>query len=388
MLALIGFTFFCFTSCEDPYSNQTVATSINYSQGSVQDTTYLLAPAMASVKLSEATAADSTEILTVTTGLTLLDPAAKVTYQLQLSGSKNFLDTVVIELNFSGKTGSKVKILNSTLNIAIDKLLGTDAASIVYARVLATITRNGTIFHQLSKADTNGAVATFSVTPYPLVKPYTVYAPRLWYLVGSAIGDGSWNNSLTGLGSALYPLNVISGNVYNKNGDGIFTYTGYFLESKEFKLIRDLGNWDEQWGMSGSNYVHNEGGAGNIKVAVDGWYTITLNSIKNTLTIVSAAAPSTSYNSMGLIGDFNGWGTDIAMIRGASTNSHIWYTTYTFLGDATQGLKFRANGGWDVNWGGVTFPTGIGPGENIMYKAGTYTAVLNDLSGVYYFIKH
>lgn len=66
------------------------------------------------------------------------------------------------------------------------------------------------------------------------------------------------------------------------------------------------------------------------------------------------------------------------------TNPHIWTTTVTF--DADCEAKFRANGAWDVSWGGDSFPYSlIKSGNNINVKAGTYTVVLNDIDGNYYF---
>jgi starch-binding outer membrane protein SusE/F len=134
--------------------------------------------------------------------------------------------------------------------------------------------------------------------------------------------------------------------------------------------------------MTGSSYVYN--GGGNISVAADGYYTITLNSITNTLTIVSASAPTASYTSIGLIGGFNSWGSDVIMTPAQTTNNHIWYTTQTFATDG--GCKFRADGAWTTSWGGDSFPIGMSGGD-IPAKAGTYKVLFNDIDGCFYFIK-
>jgi len=245
-------------------------------------------------------------------------------------------------------------------------------------------------------SDGNGNTSTANVDITVLaVNPYSAVTLRPWFLIGAAIGDGTWNNSTAGLGVSLFPLSIVAGNVYNSTGDGQYTYTGYFKGGAEFKLIRDVSSWSESWGMTGTTYIHN-GGDGNIKMATDGYYTINLNSILNTLTIVPAAAPAASYTSMGMIGEFPGstWGSDIPMLAGAATNNHIWYTTYTFTTNFTPpvgsgGLKFRANGAWDHNWGDGFFPAGLGVnnGTNIPFKSGKYTIILNDVDGSFYFIK-
>lgn len=386
-LVLAGIMLF---SCEDPYANQVVAEPGGYDQATLTDTTFTAAAVSAAISLTEATANDSTNLLNVTAALPV-EAGSTVSYVLQISSDNKFTKTYNRKVKGNLAVGSKVKMQNADLNLVIDSM-NSSVATPLYARLIATVQKNGTSLSQKSYSAAGAATATFTVTPYSLLKPFTVNAPRLWYLIGGAIGDGAWNNSVAGLGVSLYPLNIVSGNAYNKNGDGTFTYTGYFETSKGFKLIRDLGNWDIQWGISGGNYVYNDGGSSDIKVAANGWYTITLNSVKNTLTIVAATAPTvTAYTSLGLIGEFNGWSADVAMTKAASTNSTIWYTNYTFSADATQGVKIRANGTWDVNWGGATFPHGFGVqggSDNIMFKAGTYTAIFNALDKTYYFIKH
>lgn len=242
-------------------------------------------------------------------------------------------------------------------------------------------------------SDGNGNTATANVDVTVMaIMPYTATTPRPYYIVGMA--NGAWSNSAAGLGVSIYPMSVIAGNKYNTTGDGEFTFTGYFWASRGFKLIRDLGNWDEQWGIKDGVYVHNDGGSTDIKVAADGYYTITLNSITNTMTMIPALVTPTQYTSMGMIGEMNGWGGDIALTAAESTNNHIWYTTYTFANDFTApvgngGMKFRANGGWDNNWGAGTFPVGLGTngGTNIPHKAGVYKVLFNDIDGCFYFIK-
>ncbi|MDP4238746.1 MAG: SusF/SusE family outer membrane protein [Bacteroidota bacterium] len=235
------------------------------------------------------------------------------------------------------------------------------------------------------------------ILPYALpLFPYTETTPRLWFIVG--LGN-HWDNSVAGLGSSLIPLNLSDGKKYNLKGDGEFTYTGYFKASDGFKLVRDYTSstpWAENWGMTGGVYTHNTGD--NISVPADGYYTLTLNSIDNTLTIVSTSLTPDSYSSIGLVGAFNGWpkeGGDVVLTPNASTNNHLWYTTYTFAADSQ--CKLRANGTWDVNWGtpgaddGNPIYSAMGIGvkgnKNMIETAGTYTIIFNDISGCYYFIK-
>ena len=210
-----------------------------------------------------------------------------------------------------------------------------------------------------------------------------------WFIVGLG---GKWNNSLAGLGSDLIPLSVVSGYKYNEAGDGEFVYTGFFSASTSFKLINIPGNWDIQWGNSGGEGINkpvkNDGGSSNFKVPADGYYTITLNSVNNTLTIVTAATvPTHNYTATPLEmrgGWDTNWNVPIAMTQN-SNNPHTWYVSHTFA--ANYEGKFKLSTTWDVNWGDSHFPIGLGVnnGPNIPISAGSYVVIINDLDGCYYF---
>jgi hypothetical protein len=91
---------------------------------------------------------------------------------------------------------------------------------------------------------------------------------------------------------------------------------------------------------------------------------------------------------MGVIGDFNSWGGDMEMKQ---VTPHNWYV----VGTVTDGgLKFRANGGWEVNWGAeftITdtnfYGKGVANGSNISVPAGTYAFYLNDITGDFVIVK-
>jgi len=362
-----------FASCEDPYANQTITKPGVNDQLSLQDTTGFVATLkQASITILPANLNDSLSIITCTSVPTLVDSLAKASYKLQFSNTADFVSYHVIPFTFNGKAGSDFKVNYKNLNDTLFFMNSTSGQRDVYARVFAYATKGG--LKTLIRAIT----LKFQATPIPM-KAYTAVTPRPWYIVGLG---GHWDNSNAGLGSSLVPLNVVSGNNYNDNGDGKFTYTGYFKASDSFKLIRDIGVWTPSWAMTSGALKYN--GNDNISVAADGYYTITLNSITNTLSIVSTTAPKASYTSIGLIGGFNGWGTDVVMTPSQSSNNHTWYTTQTFAADG--GCKFRADGAWTTSWGGDTFPIGMSGGD-IPAKAGTYKVLFNDIDGCFYFIK-
>ena len=116
-------------------------------------------------------------------------------------------------------------------------------------------------------------------------------------------------------------------------------YEGYFyLEANtEFKFAQ--GGWDLNWGDDGADGTLDPGGA-NIKVNETGFYL--LEADLNTLTY------KVTKTDWGLIGSAtpNGWDSDIDLTYDATEKA------WTITADLVAGeVKFRANNGWDLNYG-------------------------------------
>ena len=235
-------------------------------------------------------------------------------------------------------------------------------------------------------------VITVNVAPYYVALKDA--APELWYLVGECVGDGSWNNSAGGIGSAIFPLMTLAGESYDKvTGQGVISYTGYFPGGKGFKLIQTPGDWNEQWGAGDAGYVKNDGGSGNITVPSDGYYTVLLDTKNDVLTIEPfVGASGRVFSSMGMPGGYNGWDVNANLMNAYDTydgcENHAWSATFEPGEDGE--MKFAADGGWDFNWGNDAFPWGEGKqnGANIPYVAGSYTVFLNDMTGQYMYIEN
>jgi len=389
-----------FTACEDeaksPVINAaaqdgTLSFVLNESQYS--NWTYVLSDANASKEMDALTCKQPDYGFT-----------AAVTYTTQVSFTNTFAAGTFQSLPTSIK-GEKVSVNTKEMNKAMIALSGgvlpdPVVTKDVYVRLKAMVSEatKNPLSDTLTVKPLYSNVIKIKVQPYiePLM-PFNEVTPMPYYIVG--LGDGTWNNSTAGLGKSLIPLSVVAGNKYNAQGAGEYTFTGYFQASRTFKLIRDIGSWTEQWGNKGGDGINNlinKAIAGeepsNIKVPTDGYYTITLNSINNTLKVVASTATiPANLASMGMIGEFNGWAADVAMSPVETKNNHVWYVTYTFSANSASdgGCKFRANGNWDVNWGAPNFPIGIGTpgGKNILFKSGKYTAIFNDIDGCYYFIQ-
>lgn len=222
---------------------------------------------------------------------------------------------------------------------------------------------------------------TVTVTPVPLA------APTLWYLVGGCIGDGSWNNSEAGIGTGLVPM--LCGDTEDFS---IVEYAGYFPAGGEFKIIETPGDWDHGicGGDENGGQTYRDGGddPGNIKINEAGYYHIKVNVGTKECTIEPFAGTINVCSGIFMPGNYQGWnaGANPMTPMEAVVECHSWMADVTFADAAL--FKFAANGDWGLNWGGTTFPIGIGVnnGDNINVPVGNYTIFFNDLLGYYYFI--
>ncbi len=80
--------------------------------------------------------------------------------------------------------------------------------------------------------------------------------------------------------------------------------------------------------------------------------------------------------SIGLVGDFTGWGSSPDVAMNTTDNVSFTLNNYTFASNAV--LKFRQDSNWATNWGG-SFPSGTGApgGSDISVPAGTYNISFN-----------
>lgn len=110
-------------------------------------------------------------------------------------------------------------------------------------------------------------------------------------------------------------------------------------------------------------------------------------------TLLGFALFGTTYaQTISIIGDTSpsgSWSVDTYL----STTDNITYTlngaVLTTATGLSTGLKFRQDGAWTTNWGGNTFPNGVGQlgGNNIQTVAGTYNITFNRINGTYTFIQ-
>ncbi|MBR2249046.1 MAG: SusF/SusE family outer membrane protein [Prevotella sp.] len=275
---------------------------------------------------------------------------------------------------------------------ALQLLEGYDEGSVperqtVYLKCIASL-----------KGTENVSSNVVSISVIPRYVELSAAQPEIWYMIGGCIGDGKWINSAAAIGVSMIPFGILDGETYDKaTGQGKIQYTGYIPEGGEFKIVKEPGNWDIGFcGINGS--VYRDGGDDPGNITLDGgagYYRFTIDTTVPELTIEKLDIAPSEYSTITLPGSQNGWneasGNALDPVETtASAINHVWTTTVTFEDDAPAdgGCKF-ANGTWDVNWGAVGFPMGVGQqnGANIPYTAGTYRVVFNDITGQYTFIK-
>ena len=199
-------------------------------------------------------------------------------------------------------------------------------------------------------------------------------APQ-FYMVG-ALPGWSADGAKTAL---LYPESATK-----------MSYTSKYTGAWDLKVWNklDIGNWDAAYGCivdgdnSPSGTIINSG-AQAISAPSAEYYTFTFDLASMTYTWIKLDNQNpTEYSAIGVIGDFNGWGSDLDMTQ---VTPHNWYVVGTV---SDGGLKFRANHDWGVNWGAEVSITeanfygkGVQDGSNIYVPAGTYAFYFNDITG-------
>lgn len=152
--------------------------------------------------------------------------------------------------------------------------------------------------------------------------------------------------------------------VLKGTGDG--HYTGYmYLDQGGFKFCTQQ-NWD------GPNYgegFSTDGGAGNITMSeAPGYYKVDLDLVGMNYTL-------TAITTIGVIGDatVGGWDSDQDMTYDQA--NRCWtIDNIELTGGKT--IKFRANDGWDINWGGDASALTQGGANINIAESGTYSIKL------------
>ena len=143
--------------------------------------------------------------------------------------------------------------------------------------------------------------------------------------------------------------------------------------------FRQDNAWDINWGDKNFPFGNGTQGGPNIPIPAAGEWTVNFNSL--------TGAYSFAYTSdIGIIGNATpgGWDNDTKMYYDPLDSNKYFITLNLTQGEA----KFRANSAWDINWGAIDFPIGIGTqgGANIPVPAtGKYLINFDKSTGAYSF---
>ena len=150
------------------------------------------------------------------------------------------------------------------------------------------------------------------------------------------------------------------------DGSNTGVYKGFGWLSDQFKFRPNADNWDGDWEFEEAGKIADIPSGPNCPGPEEaGYYMIEvdLNAMTYKLTLIT---------TIGIIGpaQAGGWDTDTDMTYNAETGA--WEASITLAADK---MKFRANDGWDINWGGSLEALTQG-GADIAVEAGTYAIQL------------
>ena len=191
---------------------------------------------------------------------------------------------------------------------------------------------------------------TLNMMDYTYTFEEVKYDPFI-YFIGATDG---WKSSDQKLALVDEAKGVYTGYVYvaDPNGAGL-----------QFKFQRVAGSWDNEINAGTFNTFSDAATTnekGNIGVnAGEGVYYFDVNLGEGTI-------KATKVETMGIIGQFNGWSGDAVM----TWNAEEYCFEATNVGVTADGWKFRVNGGWDINLGGSLNNLTAG-GDNITVAGNT-----------------
>lgn len=228
------------------------------------------------------------------------------------------------------------------------------AAGVVGPKVDGEDSMTGSLTNGDAKAGKIAKAGKYKLTLNMMDYTYTFeevkYDPFI-YFIGATDG---WKNSDQKLALVDEAKGVYTGYVYvaDPNGAGL-----------QFKFQRVAGSWDNEINAGTFNTFSDAATTnenGNIGVnAGEGVYYFDVNLGEGTI-------KATKVETMGIMGQFNGWSSDAVM----AWNAEEYCFEATNVGVTADGWKFRVNGGWDINLGGSLNNLTAG-GDNITVAGNT-----------------
>ena len=215
----------------------------------------------------------------------------------------------------------------------------------------------------LTASDTEGKFATDNAGGNLKV---SYVAGAKFYRLTFNMMEQTWSAAGLSFGDFYYEIGNESGwgtshALYGPANDG--KYSGFYYLDGEYKFKPNADNWDNDLeyvsGTTTSGKLTPDGGP-NCPDPGAAVYKIDLDAGALSFTL-------TKIECVTIIGGFNDWSGDVEMTY--NTEEGCWEVT---TDEVSGEYKFRANHGWDINWGGNV--NGLTQdGANLSITAGTHT---------------
>ena len=328
----------------------------------------------------------------VPTYIVQASPTGKFTKEFDRDAKDNTgADYITLEQTFNScEAAISTEALNQSLQIMLGWSVAEDVPALLPITFRAIASIRDASFRDYYPITSSNTVVVNTV-PYFILN----VDPILWYMVGNNIGSASWSNGADQVGLGLIPLLPSADEEYDKaTGTGVISYTGFMSAGTQFKFVLTPGDWNTQLNYTNvkdpdASLISDEDGDNhNIGIKANGYYTISINTKSQEITVAAFDKTPKTFGAMSMPGGYNGWSMDDHMTacETLSGENHMWVAQFNAAEDGE--VKFAANDDWADNWGAETFPYGNGTngGPNIPYVAGSYTVFLNDITGQYFFI--
>jgi len=201
------------------------------------------------------------------------------------------------------------------------------------------------------------------------ISTYTTETPKLW-LPGSYQSDSGYGNNWTHSTAAQ----LASEGFGNTNFEGYVYFASTQVSPNDGFKFTDAADWNNGIFGDDGTFTGVLTSPGDNVGVTPGYYRVTANT--------TALTYNMAQTNWGIIGNATpgGWATDTPMTYNPNTKKWSVVATLTAQSAPTDGLKFRANGSWDINLGdsGADGTMEYG-GDNIGTSAGTFLIEL-DLS--------
>lgn len=183
------------------------------------------------------------------------------------------------------------------------------------------------------------------------------------FIVGGSTGAG-WE-----------PTNALTMTLYGEGSKTTFETFEYLTAEGGFKFLPANVDWEGAYGLgTAAGVLLQDEDADNLLVLADGFYRVQMDSEALTYSVLKI--------NMGVIGDATpgGWDNDTDMTFAGGKGTYIWKITINLVPGK---IKFRANDGWDINFGGTASEITQGGADIDIAAAGTYDLTLDLTPGAY-----